>query len=161
MNNFLTLYEAGVVERFHTVRTHRRQTIADHSWGVAMVVLMIYPECPRYVLEAALFHDLAESVTGDLPATVKWKNPVLQELLAEMEHRFNKEHKLTSEFMTAKDHDVLKWADMMELVLFCRTEVEMGNLPLTAVLRRGQQHLKTLGFPTKQAEHLYEDILGE
>lgn len=48
----------------------RPESVADHSWGVALLALAAAEERPELdrarLLELALTHDLAEAITGDL-----------------------------------------------------------------------------------------------
>lgn len=155
MLEFGQLYRAGSVERYHTVRTHHRQTLADHSWGVAMVLLKIKPSVGADVLKAALVHDLAESVTGDVPFPVKRDYPKLADALRAVELEFNKRHELTD--LAGADLTLLKWADMAELCLFTQYEILMGNAELLPVYQRGISHLIQLGFPTREAYDLFND----
>ena len=55
------------VKRYHTVTTLVSETVGHHSHGVAMMCLMFDPMASRQLLMAALFHDLAEHQTGDIP----------------------------------------------------------------------------------------------
>lgn len=66
--------DAGEVARFHAAPRVAPQTVAAHSWGVATLVLYLYPPARRQLLLEALYHDSAEVVTGDIPATFKWAN---------------------------------------------------------------------------------------
>jgi len=160
VRNFQQLYNAGAVERYHTLRTHRRQTLADHSWGVAMILFKIYPGASPGLVKAALTHDLSELITGDLPATAKWRYKHLAESVGVAEREFHDEHDIRIEL-----HDIeqaaLKWADMAELCLFAQAEIDMGNQTLTAVYRRGVAHLVQLGFPTQEAYTFFHEHFGE
>jgi 5'-deoxynucleotidase YfbR-like HD superfamily hydrolase len=61
---------SGKVRRWHT---HHRysQTVADHSWGVAAILLGLEPNISREALLVALFHDSHEIATGDAPSYAK------------------------------------------------------------------------------------------
>ena len=80
--------DAGDVTRFHTLRTIRQQSVAHHSWGVATLLLHVWPEAPASVLRAALWHDVAEIETGDMPAPIKWANPELKKELGDVRDAF-------------------------------------------------------------------------
>jgi 5'-deoxynucleotidase YfbR-like HD superfamily hydrolase len=70
-----TLLEAGEVERFHAVPSIPAQTVAAHSWGVAIIAMQIYGQetavALRPLMEACLLHDTGELITGDIPFTAK------------------------------------------------------------------------------------------
>jgi len=159
MRDFGALYRAGAVERFHTMPTHQRQTIADHSWGVIMIVLAISNDPSVNLIKAAATHDLAESVTGDLPATVKWDEPQLRRELEALEQKFAIKHNIFPH-LDKLEEEVLRWADMAELVMFCEGEIRLGNQNLAAIWRRGIVRLLQMGFPTVKAEEFYHDYIN-
>jgi 5'-deoxynucleotidase YfbR-like HD superfamily hydrolase len=68
-------YEAGLTKRFHTMHVLRTQTIADHSWHVAMLGYILYgqdePGITVPFLMALLTHDAAEYKVGDVPSPAK------------------------------------------------------------------------------------------
>lgn len=118
--------DAGAVTRYHTQRTIRRQTVAEHSFGVCMLIRQVWPDCSRNLLFAAMHHDLPELMTGDIPAPVKRAHPQMDTYLEEFEASL---HPLFYDtvFMDAEELALLKWADTMELVLWCLEEFRMGN----------------------------------
>lgn len=54
---------------------NRRESVADHSWRLALMPLLIAEEFPSVdmtkVTKMCLIHDLGEAVTGDIPCFVK------------------------------------------------------------------------------------------
>lgn len=159
MRDFGALYKAGAVERFHTMPTHKRQTIADHSWGVLMIVLAIAETPSTNLIMATATHDLAESITGDLPATVKWDEPQLRREIEALEQKFAIKHNVYPD-LDKLEEKVLHWADMAELVMFCEGEIRLGNQNLTVIWRRGILRLEQMGFPTDKAEGFYNDHIN-
>lgn len=74
----LTLYDylrMGHVKRWHNVNTARDQTVAEHSYMVTVIAIhlasKIAPGAVTGVAFAALFHDSAEVVLGDMPTPAK------------------------------------------------------------------------------------------
>lgn len=55
--------------------TGRRESVAEHSWRLAVMAAMLRDEFPEAdmdrVVKMCLFHDLGEAVTGDIPAFEK------------------------------------------------------------------------------------------
>lgn len=122
-----TLRQAAQVKRSHTVTTIGHQTIAEHSYHVAMLCWEMYDGQPSAeLLKAAMFHDLAEISTGDVPATVKWKNNLLKNILEDMEESFNMQYGLVTE-LDEEERLILKYADSLELAFFCVDQIRMGN----------------------------------
>ena len=53
----------------------RRESVAEHSWRVALMAMLMADEFPELdidrVIRMCLVHDLGEAVTGDIPTFVK------------------------------------------------------------------------------------------
>lgn len=80
MSNDLSLkdtYRATDVFRWQIVKTHRQQSVAEHSFQVALIASRICDldeadeETRNKVLWYALVHDLPEVVTGDMATPLK------------------------------------------------------------------------------------------
>lgn len=71
----LNILDSGNVVRFHAVPGVGKQKNSEHQWGVALLVAAIKPDCSKELLLAALTHDSAEIVTGDIPFTFKKIRP--------------------------------------------------------------------------------------
>lgn len=127
--------DAGAVKRYHTVRTLRLQTVAEHTFGVMQLIDHIYPDARKEVLIAAMHHDLPEFVTGDIPAPVKRQLPRLAVLLEEAERGTAPLYRDMD--LTAFEEAVVKWCDLMELVLWCLEEVQLGNTYAMAPCQKG------------------------
>lgn len=157
---FPELYKAGRVKRWHTDDVPP-QELGQHQWGVAMVVRAIYPNHrpPAYLLEAALTHDLAESVTGDAPAPTKWQNPALDNELKRLEERFNDRMGLTVD-LSVMEKRILAWADLFELCLYCKHHRKMGNQYAGVVLEGALSHLLEMGFPTSESKELFDHVFS-
>lgn len=136
LEHAMLLREAGAVKRYHTVRTHRTQDLAAHTFGVMCLLNQVMPDCRKEVLVAVLHHDLPELVTGDIPAPVKRASPTLDIALEDLERGtaplyYNTDH------LTPLESAAIKWCDTFELVLFCMEELMMGNNMVIAALRNG------------------------
>ncbi len=139
-----TLWDAGRVTRYHTVQTLQRQTIADHQWGVAMILYQICINAPsQELIRAALQHDLAEVITGDAPATAKWTFPDVKKAMDDAEAHVNNELGLIFS-LTPEETLLLKAADMLELCYFCLNETALGNSKAQDVLERGLKYVLRL-----------------
>lgn len=129
LNCVLQARAGGAVQRCHTVRHQGSYSNAEHSWGVAMLLLQLYPEYPG-LLAVALVHDVPEGVTGDVPATVKHGGE---------DHEFD-DHILSSwdlptlGQLTAAEKHALKTCDKLELWLWAREQLEMGNVFVTEII---------------------------
>ena len=53
----------------------RRESVAEHSWRVALMAMLVADEFPELdidrVIRMCLVHDIGEAITGDIPTFVK------------------------------------------------------------------------------------------
>jgi 5'-deoxynucleotidase YfbR-like HD superfamily hydrolase len=107
------------------------------------------------LLKSALTHDLAESETGDIPATAKWASSDLGWALEKLEFEYNKRFEVNFT-LSPHEQECLKWADMLELIMYCQTEVSMGNLKMEGIVRTGITYLDARNPPTLLASAFLE-----
>lgn len=119
------LRDAGMVKRNHCDRV-APQTLAEHSWGLCMLLLAVYPEAPAYLIAEALTHDLPERESGDTPATAKWANPSLETELRKIEQGYVARFNLPRS-ANEPERAILKWCDKAEYALFCIEQINQGN----------------------------------
>ena len=144
----------GQLQRFHTWPTIGHETIAEHSFGVAMIVLALTDyRASANLLKAALYHDLAEQETGDIPANAKWDNPMFSTFLEVMEDSFNIKWKLDIT-LPPQDQIVLKWADMLQMLLFCKQQRDLGNRNMDTIFERVVEFLNKFKFLAEGQEML-------
>lgn len=137
LSNIQKIRQGGNVKRWHITPIIGEQTVAAHSWGVACILLELYPEASANLIKAALYHDVAEGYTGDLPAQVKWEYEGLDKELKKVEARI--EAKLGIQFeLTTKEASLLKIADTLELLIFCVEQVTLGNKNMVDVFNRAR-----------------------
>lgn len=135
---------AGAVKRYHTVPTIGTQTVAEHSFNLCLLILQLTEgKASAELLKAALYHDLPEVDTGDVPATAKWRAPELNRQLKLLEDTFESTYG-TYVHLDEKEKEILKWCDVMELVLYGLDQLNMGNRNLLAVAERGVEYLNDL-----------------
>lgn len=141
-NAILQARAGGAVQRCHTVRHQGSYSNAEHSWGVAMLLLQLYPD-QWHLLKYALVHDIPEAVTGDVPATVKknavdehdfddfileqWGLPQLNELID-------------------RDRHILKSCDKLELWLWATEQLAAGNFFINEVIENLERWFKEPGY---------------
>jgi len=156
MFKWLEMTRCGAgINRFHTTPViGDPQSVASHSFGVAMLALFLEPDLATMnLIKAALYHDLAEQVTGDVPAHVKWENPAVKASLLEVEKRFEIEWNLDIK-LTQYEQNVLRWADMLELLFYCKEQRMLGNKNMDHIFARGSESLSTLPAHEKGQELL-------
>lgn len=130
---FDTIFGGGRVERYHTRSTITTQSNAEHSFGVASIIALIDPNCSKELLLYALWHDVYEVYTGDIPASVKWRWPEIKRQLSVIEREIDEELQLLPK-ISEKERALLKMADNLETLVFCEKEQGMGNKSLDQII---------------------------
>lgn len=146
LDRLLYLREAMFVRRYHTMsHVCMPETVGQHTVNVVNIVLFLYDDNPpTKVIGRTLHHDAAEFITGDIPATAKWRSPTLSKALAEEEKQIDAEYGLYSGALEPKDEALLKYADMMDLCLKSVEEMTTGNQLFGPVLARGMAFCRNL-----------------
>ena len=119
IKTLITAWDAQFLIRYHTVPLQtERQTVGAHSYAVAVLIDQLWPDSTKQLILSAMYHDVAEVVLGDIPATAKWGYPELKKAYQEAEERVMKNLQLDF-VLNKKELDRLKMADMLELVMYC------------------------------------------
>ncbi len=91
---FAYLYRLRYIKRWSLMRNTTKETVAEHSYHVALLVHMLCEIGNRLfgrqlsserAATMALFHDAAEVFTGDIPTPVKHHNPKMLASFRELE----------------------------------------------------------------------------
>lgn len=130
----------GATERSHGIRHHGSYSVAAHSWGVAMLMMQIWPEDFPRLAARCLVHDVPEYLVGDLPAPTKRFAPQgFKEWLDEIEDDILETLRLpTMDVLSTNDAAKVKACDCLEFWLWCREQVTMGNY----FAQQGQQEVE-------------------
>jgi len=112
--------DAANTQRYHTKRMLRTQTVGAHSFNMLLLLRQIEPEARPELIWACVHHDLPEYFTGDIPAPMKQASTELKVLLEELESGLAPLHYAPD--LTVEEEALLKWIDLMELVLHCMEE---------------------------------------
>lgn len=144
------------VTRYSSVAVIRRENVAEHSWWVAFISLIIGTDLNENghgvdlekLLTRALLHDLSECVSGDIIRTFKYSTPEIaaaikaadevsmQGLAAELGRVGDQ---IVDHWRNAKDSslqgDIVSFADMADVVFYCRDEASTGNVGIKPVVQ--------------------------
>jgi 5'-deoxynucleotidase YfbR-like HD superfamily hydrolase len=135
---------SGQVQRYHTEHVLRRQSVGEHSYGVAWLCwYMTNGVLSAHLLMHALAHDAAEHEVGDVPAPVKRKFD-LRKVYEAAEQEALLAAGIDLPQLSPQEQLILKVADACEGALYCLREVEMGNRTLLPVLGRYLEYIAPL-----------------
>ena len=120
MSNVRTAHSTGQTVRYHTnpVMARLHQTDADHSWGVAMIILALHPNPSRNLLGQAIAHDSGEKWAGDLSYPFKRMFPEIKKLHNKAEKELALHHKIPQFELTLEEAKWLRFADRLECHLY-------------------------------------------
>lgn len=122
----LETLRSGRVTRFHGCPEVPAQNVDSHSWQVAVICVHLAEKClialRSELLMAALLHDCAELITGDIPFPVKQRKEV-KDAIDKLEEAV--EGKLVMnpniKFLTPLEKDILKCADYLSGIYHTHT----------------------------------------
>lgn len=135
---------SGEAVRWHTWPMLRRESIAEHSWQVARVLLAIWPLCPRELLIHCIVHDLGETGPGDAPYPSKLNSPVLAKEHARLERETHESMVLpwslpAPQSLPTNWHAAFKLAEFIEMWEKSLEEMFMGNRLAQLTLERCEE----------------------
>lgn len=124
------IYRASDVFRWQIVKTIRQQSIAEHSYQVAMIahrilLLLVPNQVGRGMLELevlkwSLYHDLPEVMTGDIATPLKQylKKQNTHGCIEELEDRVSPQYRMAKPLKGSLVQRIVKLADIMEAIKF-------------------------------------------
>ncbi len=156
--------------------TGRPESVAEHSWRLAVMALLCRDEYPALdmdkVVKMCLIHDLGEAVLGDIPSFWKTEGDVqkeetaVQSLFSALPEPFRTEWHSLYEELSALETDeskLCKALDNMEAVL-SHNEADLSTwLPLeyTENLVYGQENAAWSAWTRALREELKKDSLAK
>ena len=156
--NIGEILRSGNVQRFHAIPGLNTQSIANHSWGVAMLIQELLPDCRKELILAALTHDCAELVTGDIPATAKWNKPELRDMLEDIERTTEREWGINFE-LTADEKKLLKLCDCLEGMFYCLHQRFRGNVYAVKPFLEWRKYVKANFALWKNEQEIFDDLI--
>ena len=127
------ILNGAAVKRFHTVTVLHEETVGHHSHNVAMMCLLLNPYASRNLLMAAMFHDLSEHKTGDIPSPAK-KEYKITEQVTSLENDLMVSAGIQFPTLTEQEERTLKLADIASGMIYCIQEAQMGNVKMLKIL---------------------------
>lgn len=167
------------IHRWGLMRNGLQENVQEHSHMVAVLAHALAcirrdvfgkPANPDTCAAAALFHDVSEILTGDLPTPVKYFNPSIMKDYKEVE-RLSKEKLLTylpdelketyrPLIFEDADEDVkafVKAADRLAAYIKCVEELKAGNTEFKKASEQVWENLNKLRMP--EVEYFLEHFM--
>lgn len=139
------------IKRWGLKRNAHDENVMEHSWEVSVIAHTLALIKNRYydgkvdanaIATAALYHDITEVITGDLPTPIKYYSKEINAAYKQIEHQAEIELlallpiELQADFQVLIDHDkmteehiqIIKAADKISAYLKCQAELKAGNL---------------------------------
>lgn len=162
---FAHLSRMKLINRWPLMRNVRTENVQEHSLQVAMVahaLALIRNKYfdgnldPNQVATIAMFHDVSEVITGDLPTPVKYSNPIIRdeykkiEKLAEQKLINMAPNEFKDDYAQLIDHHhhdndiafIVKAADVICAYLKTLEELSAGNKEFELAKKRLDKMLK-------------------
>jgi len=147
------------IKRWGLMRNAHEENVMEHSWDVAVIAHALALIKNRYfdgqvdanaITTAALFHDVTEVITGDLPTPIKYHSSAIHDAYKQIEHQA--EQKLLSilpagliedyrelldhEYLSIEQCQIIKAADKISAYLKCRAELKAGNTEFEVAMKQ-------------------------
>lgn len=160
------------IKRWALMRSLREENDMEHSFQVAYVAHALAVIRNEYfgghasigrVLEIALYHDLAETITGDMPTPVKHIHPEMRALYGGLEGKAKRRllstlpdpmQKTYRAFIDPDteciEYKIVKAADKLSAYLKCIEETKSGNSEFRRAMESKREELSVLGMEEVQ-----------
>ena len=168
------------ITRWGLMRAVRQENLAEHTAETAQLAHLLALLAqhrfgaqvePQRVAVAALYHDAAEILTGDLPTPVKYSSELLKNAYKELERQA--EERLTALAppeirrplgravcggdLNEREKKILNAADRLSALIKCIEERQSGNLEFASAEATQRAALAAMALP--EADYFIETML--
>ncbi len=164
---YALLFQMKNIARWGLMYNTRQENLSEHSMECAVIAhaLALIGNShfekkfdPTRILAAALFHDMNEVLTGDLPTPIKYYNDSIKESYKEIERiSLNKMLSLLDEQtadaykdllnLSAEEERIVKGADKLCAYIKCLQELERGNREFSSACAATEKSMRALKMP--------------
>lgn len=158
------------IKRWGLKRNAHEENVMEHSWEVAVIAHTLALIKNRYfdgqvdanaIATAALYHDVTEVITGDLPTPIKYHSPAILGAYKQIEQQAETEllnllpEALREDFRALIQHEnlpeayqqIIKAADKISAYLKCQAELKAGNTEFELAAEQLVKHIHELQQP--------------
>ena len=168
------------INRWGLMRAARQENLAEHTAETAQLAHLLAliaarqfeaQVAPERVAVAALYHDAAEILTGDLPTPVKYSSALLKAAYKALEREAEQQlaalapPKIRAPLAEAigggglneRERRILKAADRLSALIKCIEERQSGNLEFASAEAAQREALAGMKLP--EADYFIETML--
>lgn len=169
-NFFAYLGRLKWIKRWGLKRNVIEENVMEHSWHVATIahsLAVIHNQQfsgdinVDRVVTTALYHDVSEIITGDLPSPIKYHSEKIKSAYKEIENEAEKEllnllpegmqlayrHLLLHDCVDKKIAGFVKAADLISAYQKCQLEMQAGNQEFKTALADLETRIRCLAMP--------------
>lgn len=177
---FAYLSRMRYINRWGLMRAARQENLAEHTAETAQLAHLLAliaarqfaaQVAPERVAVAALYHDAAEILTGDLPTPVKYSSALLKDAYKALEREAEQQlaalapPKIRAPLAEAigggglneRERRILKAADRLSALIKCIEERQSGNLEFASAEAAQREALAGMKLP--EADYFIETML--
>ena len=168
------------INRWGLMRATRQENLAEHTAETAQLAHLLAliaarqfeaQVAPERVAVAALYHDAAEILTGDLPTPVKYSSALLKDAYKALERQAEQrlsalappeiQPQLASAIcggaLAEREKKILKAADRLSALIKCIEERQSGNLEFASAEAAQRAALAAMELP--EVEYFIQTML--
>ncbi len=167
---FAMLSRMKNIRRWALMRNTRSENICEHSYEVAVIAHALalmtnrhYGGCvdAQKCVMLAIYHDVPEILTGDMPTPVKYYNPAIREayrqveqsacdklidmLPADLQPEYN--GLIRPQDTDSEEMRLVKAADKLSALIKCIEETSQGNREFTSARRATEEAIRRMDVP--------------
>ena len=153
--------EAADVQRLHTIRTIGEYSNGHHSFNMLAMLRFFWPDAPISLVWAILEHDIPERLIGDIPS------PSIHNVLGDSKKAISNTEWAILDFVfddqrfVGLEEELMKWLkalDLLELYLYTRDQLKMGNQNVSPIRFRIEKRImeNPANYPPQILNALYE-----
>jgi len=158
------------IKRWGLMRNAYEENVMEHSWEVAVIAHLLALIRNRYfggsadagaVAAAALYHDVTEVLTGDLPTPIKYHSQAIRLAYRHIEDTAGQalvellpcvlqedlQRLFTIEGLPHEQRLLIKAADKIAALLKCRAELAAGNREFEAAAKQLEEKIQQFALP--------------
>jgi 5'-deoxynucleotidase len=165
------------IKRWGLMRNAYEENVMEHGWEVAVIahaLAVIRGEIFHQAIDAdrvaaaALYHDISEAITGDLPTPIKYHSPAIRDAYKDLERKASLEllallpealkpaftRLLLPEEIPEDVRAIIKAADRIAAYLKCCAERRAGNTEFVNAEEDVREKIRQLALP--EADYFME-----